>query len=601
MSAQDICEGSLGSNIFEGGEFGSGTDVILQVDPQIAPGYQYTLSPPPDDGFYTITNNTGAWSYLYPTWLSIQDNSADPNGYMMVVNASFDPGDFYEETITGLCENTFYEFSADIINLIIPGTADHIDPNVDFLLDGVVVYSTGTIPKTGSWTKYGFTFTTDGTQSEIRLTLRNNAPGGIGNDLALDNISFRPCGPESFIDINADETIFLCEEGDPLIITADIIGASGQEFSLFWEQSVDGNNWTPMNIMNVDNIEHDIFTPGSYYYRYISAANDVNLNNEKCRIISSELHLEVLPRIHFFRDTLCEGSTYFFNENELTTAGTYLDTLVSSFGCDSVITLDLIEVPDIPIDADVVLEDPLCYLSNDGFISIENITGGYGKYLISINDSLIINEWSGLGEGEYTVSIIDRYGCDLNRIYTLQDPELFQIGLREDVDLILGEELILSATSNYDIYTYSWSPSEYYNCDDCEEVIVTPLDDGYLKLTATNINGCIAVDSFLVRVSRESAIYFPNVFSPNEDGINDRFEVKSFGNSVRQITKMNIFDRWGNAVFSASNIDVRNLDDFWDGKIGGTYGAAGVYTYVLEVEFIDGLKETLSGNVTLIK
>jgi len=78
----------------------------------------------------------------------------------MVVNASNSPGLFYEQTVTGLCENTLYEFSADIINLIRIGIANHIEPNVSFLLNGVELFSTGNIPSTDSWNTYGFTFST---------------------------------------------------------------------------------------------------------------------------------------------------------------------------------------------------------------------------------------------------------------------------------------------------------------------------------------------------------------------------------------------------------------------------------------------------------
>jgi len=99
------CDGNLGENIFEEGDFGSGANNILLPDPMIAPGYAYNASPPPVDGLYVITNNTGAWSGLFTTWLNIRDNSSDPNGYMMVVNASFEPGSFYEQQVDGLCEN----------------------------------------------------------------------------------------------------------------------------------------------------------------------------------------------------------------------------------------------------------------------------------------------------------------------------------------------------------------------------------------------------------------------------------------------------------------------------------------------------------------
>ena len=126
----------------------------------------------------------------------------------MVVNASHEPGLFYEKEITGLCENTLYAFSADIINLIGTGE-DMIKPDVSFLLDDEVHYTTGKIQEDEEWKTYGFTFSTSPGQTSITLSLRNNAPGGIGNDLALDNISFRACGPEALI--LPAEIIDVCE------------------------------------------------------------------------------------------------------------------------------------------------------------------------------------------------------------------------------------------------------------------------------------------------------------------------------------------------------------------------------------------------------
>ena len=235
-NSQSLCQGNLGENIFEAGDFGSGAANVLWPDPGIAPGYNYTVNVPPQDGFYTITNSTLPWGNLWESWLRIEDNSPDPNGYMMVINASFSAGIFFEQTITGLCPETDYEFSADIINLIRGGVGDHILPDVSFLLNNEVQFTTGTISQTDSWNTYGFTFFTLPLQTEMTLTLRNNAPGGIGNDLALDNISFRACGPSAFI--NTDQTIFLCaDENEPAEIIADL---DFNTHVIQWQHSSDG-------------------------------------------------------------------------------------------------------------------------------------------------------------------------------------------------------------------------------------------------------------------------------------------------------------------------------------------------------------------------
>ena len=144
-----VCSGNLGNNIFEAGDFGAGMDNILQEDPGIAPGYSYRSSPPPPDGTYIITNSLVPWNDRYD-WPAISsDNSDDPNGYMMVVNASFDAGVFYEQQIDGLCENTLYVFSADVLN-IHPAGRNYIKPNVSFAIDGDVEFSTGDVPENGA-------------------------------------------------------------------------------------------------------------------------------------------------------------------------------------------------------------------------------------------------------------------------------------------------------------------------------------------------------------------------------------------------------------------------------------------------------------------
>ncbi|MEO5907046.1 MAG: hypothetical protein ABIQ11_09980, partial [Saprospiraceae bacterium] len=63
ISAQsDLCDGQLGNNIFTSGDFGSGMQNIVGVNPNLAPGFQYTTIVPPTDGQYTLTNDIGNWA-----------------------------------------------------------------------------------------------------------------------------------------------------------------------------------------------------------------------------------------------------------------------------------------------------------------------------------------------------------------------------------------------------------------------------------------------------------------------------------------------------------------------------------------------------------
>ena len=82
-------------------------------------------------------------------------------------------------------------------------------------MDILASFDSGDVPVSGSptWLQYGFLFTTPADNAQIVLRLRNNAPGGQGNDLALDDIAFRPCGAKITVDIqnSAADTIEVCE------------------------------------------------------------------------------------------------------------------------------------------------------------------------------------------------------------------------------------------------------------------------------------------------------------------------------------------------------------------------------------------------------
>lgn len=593
-----VCNGSLGENIFTDGDFGSGPQTIFPTNPQLAPGYAYTTNVPIMDGFYQLTNFSGGTGQ-YGTWLRIGDNSSDPDGYFMMVNASFSPGIFYEKIVDNLCPNTFYEFSADVINMITRNTTGHLLPNVQFLLDDEVKYSTGDIGQTETWNTYGFTFTTGDNQTSIKLTLRNNAPGGIGNDLGLDNITFRPCGPQSFIGIDSDTTIFLCEEGDPFNIQADILGADGQQFSIQWQRSQDnGISWVNVGIMNEDVIVHDIFIPGNYDYRYLSAADDDNLLNSKCRVISDIIKITVLPKTSSLRDSTCVGTPYVFGDNQLTQSGMYIDTFVSSRNCDSIVFLDLLVLEDPNITFDIVSLNPSCVGYEDGTIEVSNIQNGFTPYQFYVNDNLADRSVNQLPQDDYTITVVDRYGCRNESPVVLTDPELFVIQTIENQSVLLGDEIQVTTISNYPLNTVTWNNGAGLSCTNCENPLLIPYDNGEYVITATNMDGCIARDSFNVMVDKQALFFIPNIFTPNDDGLNDVFFMSSYKSSVQVIDDFYVYDRWGNIAYEAHEISGNDLNVGWNPDRNATDG---VYTYVIRTTLIDGSVHHLTGNLTLIR
>ncbi len=600
ISPPAFCDGTLGDNIFTDGDFGSGTIAVLPNDVNgYAPGYSYQPSPPPNDGFYTITNETSSWgSFANSSWVNISDNSTDPNGYMMVINASFQPGIFYENTVDNLCENTTYQFSADVINLIKPNFG-LIKPNIDFLINGVVQYSTGPIPEDGDWNTYGFTFVSEPGTNSLTLTIQNNAPGGNGNDLAIDNIEFRACGPE----INIDTSIPIVCDGETASLVVDIVGTQYSTPYFQWQLSTDGGiTWNDL----VGENDADIFLGvpvDGYEYRVIVSNSVMTIDNPKCRVISNVKPIVITPILFTHFDTICQGLELQVGTSTYTMSGIYLDSLIASHLCDSIVTTNLTIVPDLGITANFTTISPFCSDDADGSIEVNNVQNGSGIYTYSIDgepyqpNSL----FESLVEGDYSISILDHYGCEATFQIELTSPLAFEVEILDaDAIILLGLELPIQAQVNLPFENITWTPTGGLSCTDCLHPIATPTTTTTYQLVATDEQGCTATDEITITVDNTRKVFFPNAFSPDADGYNDYFSIYS-GLDVEEVINFQVFNRWGGLVFSNKNFQPNNDLIGWDGRVNGKKVDSGVYIYVADILFKDGLVEQFVGDVTVVE
>lgn len=266
-----ICSNSVGTNALGtefNGTFGSGQTRNRGTSANVPPSYTYNTftTNSPQDYFYGIANNTSTQTYttsnawpkpdpdpdgagpltshrVFTVWDIIGDHTgassqtlgnaaadtvANANGgYMLVINASYRIDSAFQQTISNLCPNTYYEISCWMRNICSrcgcdsagrgAGTTGYIPtasndssgvyPNITFEVDGVDYYTTGNILYTGQWVKKGFTFLTGPSQTSFTLKFFNNAPGGGGNDWALDDISVATCSPNLTFTPNNQPTV----------------------------------------------------------------------------------------------------------------------------------------------------------------------------------------------------------------------------------------------------------------------------------------------------------------------------------------------------------------------------------------------------------
>jgi gliding motility-associated-like protein len=291
ISNAQLCTGSLGDpavNI----TFGSGGNTNLGFAPPSA--YTYINSSCPNDGYYTIASSTSGC--FNNAWHTVTADHTGNGGAFMLVNASYTPGDFFVTTLTGLCPNTTYEFAAWVMNVLISFTG--IKPNITFSIEtpsGVVLnqFNTGGINATSQpqWQQYGFFFTTTAGNPDIVLRMTNNAPGGIGNDLALDDITFRPCGPvvNSAIQGNSSNKVDVCATDQVNYIFTGNASPGFTSPVFQWQVSNDsGTTWKDIAGASSLTYQRQPTIAGNYSYR-LTVAESGTTGITACRIASNVL------------------------------------------------------------------------------------------------------------------------------------------------------------------------------------------------------------------------------------------------------------------------------------------------------------------------
>ncbi len=368
--------------------------------------------------------------------------------------------------------------------------------------------------------------------------------------------------------------------------------------------------------------------------------------------------LNVLPNSNSFIEAIiCDGETYDFNGTILTTEGIYESTVPASNGCDSLITLDLqvqmavqenqffelcsgesltingtvydednpsgteiftdiygcdslilnVNIQFNVLQANFSILDPTCFGENDGFIFIDTVIGNAGPFEYSINggESLPIGFFpfpiSRLEGGIYDIEIQDANECIVSNELELTEPDEPVVSLGVDQTIQLGDSIQLNAQTNLLDPVVFWIPAEQIDCVDCLDPFVRPFETTIYVVAVEDANGCSAQDEIRIIVERTERVFIPNAISPNGDGFNEDFVIYADETEVSLIKRLNIYDRWGEQVFTAENFPPNNPNFGWNGSYRDQDVLPGVYVYYVEVEFADGSVELYKGGITVVK
>jgi gliding motility-associated-like protein len=297
--------------------------------------------------------------------------------------------------------------------------------------------------------------------------------------------------------------------------------------------------------------------------------------------------------------------------------GTYtLLVTNTSTGCSQTDNVQILEETNVPTGFEYEVSNPGCK-DNDGLITFGQVDGGFGPYTYSINGGQTYSQsldFASITPGTYALLIQDANGCEFEQ--TLEVPKAPDPSIATDPEFYiqLGDEQELTATlaPGYPVGLIDqivWTPTEGLSFDSTGGITVLdllsptakPLKTTEYKVTIISKDGCQATDRVLIRVDNRPHIYIPNVFYPNtEDGQNNTFLIFADGDQIDQVNKFQIFDRWGNMVFTDQNFQPNDPKHGWDGYFKGTLMNPAVFAYYAEIRLIDGRVLLYKGDVTLV-
>lgn len=173
--------------------------------------------------------------------------------------------------------------------------------------------------------------------------------------------------------------------------------------------------------------------------------------------------------------------------------------------------------------------------------------------------------------------------------------------LNDRNSICFGDEVSMRLLVEPAAESILWESSQAIDCLDCDDIVVRPTSDDVYGVVIDHVNGCRSELSTLFKVNRKRCTqYIPNAFSPNGDGINDRFTVPSTRAGV-EIVSMAIHDRYGGQFYHEENTSFTDEGRGWDGTVKGKKAAPGVYVYLIEIAYFDGTSEVFKGDVTLMR
>ena len=297
------------------------------------------------------------------------------------------------------------------------------------------------------------------------------------------------------------------------------------------------------------------------------------------------------------------GETFTGQNIEVTTGGLYTLT-VTNLENECANSDDTDVESEQPTALTTEATDADC-ISGFGSVVVSDVVGGTPGYTFSIDGGETFTQntaFTQLASGSYDVIVQDLNGCEYAQQFTIGASEELNVVMEDLVELKLGESYQFNPQINKDediLSSILWTPEDSLSCVDCLTPLATPTESARYTILLKDSLGCTATASTLIIVNRQSNVFIPTAFSPNNDTYNEIFYVFADENNVEEVVSFQVFNRWGETVHEFFGIPANDPTFGWDGKYRNQEMNPGVFAYVVKVKMVDGRTEIFTGDVTL--
>ena len=199
--------------------------------------------------------------------------------------------------------------------------------------------------------------------------------------------------------------------------------------------------------------------------------------------------------------------------------------------------------------------------------------------------------------GEYRVKIISEDGCEAESSIKIEAQDLNISITPVEASIQPGDSVQLLVSGGE---TFVWNPSSGLSCTDCPDPLAKPSTTTTYNLVINEGDPCSVDTTIRIEVLRPNQalectkLNFPNIFTPNGDGKNDRWVIQGLDQFPEN--SLQIYDRWGSEAYL-----VKPYANDWEG-IGneGKLLVPGTFYYILTLEN-SGEQASCYGEITLIR